>query len=55
MSDEKNKVAKNDITGDKLQSKSPNQKYRDNWDIIFGKKLNANKSSKIKDPQSESD
>jgi hypothetical protein len=43
----KTKTATNDITGDSINSKSSNQKYRDNWDIIFGKK-NADNSSKIK-------
>jgi hypothetical protein len=28
-------VTKNDVTGDKLQSKTSNKKYRDNWDLIF--------------------
>mgnify|MGYP003986231569 FL=1 len=28
-------TAKNDITGDKLQSKITNKKFRDNWDNIF--------------------
>lgn len=31
-------MAKNDITGDNIQSKASNQKFRDNWDQIFGKK-----------------
>lgn len=31
-------MSKNDITGDNIQSKLSNQKYRDNWDLIFGKK-----------------
>ena len=30
-------VAKNDITGDKLQTKVTTQEYRDGWDAIFGK------------------
>lgn len=34
----KNKVAKNDITGDSIQTKSSSQLYRENWDKIFGKK-----------------
>jgi hypothetical protein len=40
MSEEttKNKVAKNDITGDSIQTKSSSQRYRDNWEKIFGKK-----------------
>ena len=32
------KVAVNDITGDSIITKSSNEKYRENWDTIFGKK-----------------
>lgn len=28
----------NDITGDSLVSRTATQSYRDNWDVIFGKK-----------------
>lgn len=31
-------AAKNDVTGDLLVSKTSTQKYRDNYDKIFGKK-----------------
>ena len=31
-------TAKNDITGDALRSKAPNDKYAEGWDRIFGKK-----------------
>lgn len=31
-------VAKNDITGDSIRSKSLSDTGRDNWDRIFGKK-----------------
>lgn len=31
-------VSKNDITGDKIQSKTLSKQGRDNWDNIFGKK-----------------
>ncbi len=31
-------TSKNDITGDELKSKSNNDKYREGWDRIFGKK-----------------
>lgn len=31
-------ATKNDITGDSLKSKPASQKYRDNWERIFGKK-----------------
>ena len=30
-------TARNDITGDSIQSKSNSKKYRDNYDAIFGK------------------
>ena len=30
-------VAKNDITGDKIQTKTTTKEYRDGWDAIFGK------------------
>jgi hypothetical protein len=30
-------VAKNDITGDKIQSKTPSKSYEDNYDNIFRK------------------
>jgi hypothetical protein len=45
---------KNDITGDKIKSKESSQRYRDNWDIIFGANKNADNSSKVKDTQSKS-
>lgn len=32
------KVAVNDITGDSIFTRSSTEKYRDNWDRIFGKK-----------------
>lgn len=31
-------VAKNDITGDSIQTKAASQAYADNYDRIFGKK-----------------
>lgn len=31
-------VAKNDITGDSIQTKGVSASYRDNYDLIFGKK-----------------
>lgn len=33
-------TAKNDITGDNIKSKLTSNEYRDNWDLIFGKKKN---------------
>ena len=31
-------VARNDITGDTIQTKGVSNAYRDNYDLIFGKK-----------------
>lgn len=31
-------IAKNDITGDKLASRGTTEAYRNNYDLIFGKK-----------------
>ena len=31
-------ATKNDITGDTLKTKPASDKYRENWDRIFGKK-----------------
>ena len=31
-------ASKNEHTGDELKSKIPSEKYRDNYDLIFGKK-----------------
>lgn len=31
-------AAKNDVTGDSIQSKMPSKAYVDNYDAIFGKK-----------------
>ena len=32
------KTARNDVTGDWLQSKPNNEMFEKNWDVIFGKK-----------------
>lgn len=37
-------AAKNDITGDSLVSKSSNEKFRSEWDRIFGKKKETQES-----------
>ena len=31
-------TSKNDITGDEIKSKTSNEKYREGWERIFGKK-----------------
>jgi len=38
-------MAINDITGDKLVSKSTTQEFRDGWDRIYGGLLNKDKPS----------
>lgn len=42
MTEEKQKVTCNDITGDKIQSKSNSDLYRKGWDLIFGENKNNN-------------
>lgn len=37
---------RNDITGDSIQTKPTSQKYRDNWERIFGKKKEQKKKEK---------
>jgi hypothetical protein len=32
------KTARNDVTGDLLQSKPNSEQFEKNWDLIFGKK-----------------
>jgi len=34
-------ATKNDITGDAIKTKAPNQKYRDNYEAIFSKDKEA--------------
>lgn len=31
-------ITKNDVTGDRIVSKSSNAKYAEGWELIFGKK-----------------
>ena len=35
-------VAKNDITGDSIKSRTNSKAYQDNYDLIFGKKKEDN-------------
>jgi hypothetical protein len=50
----KGMTAKNDITGDKLQSKVTNKKFRDNWDnIFFSMKNRKEKIEKEKNKKNE--
>ena len=34
-------ATKNDITGDDIKTKNTSQRYRDNWERIFGKNREA--------------
>lgn len=43
-------VVKNDITGDKIQTKPTTKEYADNWDRIFGK---ADKLKESRDKEAE--
>ena len=47
-------TAKNDVTGDAIRTKQSSQKYRDNWDAIFGKK-SKQKSKEAKKDERNSD
>lgn len=45
-------ASKNDITGDEIKTKGSNEKYRENWERIFGKDKQKGKPSESKDVQS---
>jgi hypothetical protein len=40
-------TTRNDITGDELRSKTPTDKYRDNYDKIFGNKDQKHKQQDL--------
>jgi hypothetical protein len=40
-------TTRNDITGDELRSKTPTEKYRDNYDKIFGNKDQKHKQQDL--------
>lgn len=46
MTEEKQKVTCNDITGDKIKSKANSDLYRKGWDLIFGENKNNNNQGK---------
>jgi len=46
-------VAKNDITGDAIQSRTNNRAYEDGWDRIFGKKKAKDAQPQITDPDDQ--
>ena len=46
-------MSTNDITGDKLQTKTTTDAYRDGWEAIFGKKDAENELDKTEKEQEE--
>ena len=46
-------VARNDITGDAIQTRRVSDAYRDNYDLIFGKKKNKAVDSGVLDAYNE--
>lgn len=46
-------VARNDITGDAIQTRGSSDAYRDNYDLIFGKKKNKVIDSEVLDAYNE--
>lgn len=46
-------VARNDITGDAIQTRGSSDAYRDNYDLIFGKKKNKVLDSEVLDAYNE--
>ena len=46
-------VARNDVTGDAIQTKGVSDAYRDNYDLIFGKKKKKEVDSEVLDAYNE--
>jgi len=44
-------TARNDITGDKIQTSVPSKEYKDNWDRIFGKTKEENEKKYLEDKE----
>jgi|TARA_R110002126_G_scaffold104152_1_gene237644 hypothetical protein len=42
-------ASSNDITGDTIRTKAPNDKYSLGWDAIFNQKIPMNERARIKD------
>lgn len=40
-------TAKNDVTGDRIISRSSSERYRENWERIFGKKTSSLSSNVV--------
>lgn len=46
-------VARNDITGDAIQTRGVSDAYRDNYDLIFGKKKKKDVDPEVLDAYNE--
>ena len=46
-------VARNDITGDAIQTRGVSDAYRDNYDLIFGKKKKKEVDPEVLDAYNE--
>lgn len=46
-------VAKNDITGDSIKSRTNTNAYEDGWDRIFGKKKAKDPQPQVTDPDDQ--
>ena len=44
-------TTRNDITGDNISSKTTNDKFRDGWELVFGKKNEALNNSEKETPE----
>lgn len=47
-------AAKNDITGDSIQTRGISDAYRDNYDLIFGKKKSKINNEEVKNEEGNS-
>lgn len=47
------KTSKNDVTNDRILSKENTDRYRDNWDRIFGKKKKEIDLEKVREKNFE--
>lgn len=45
-------MATNDVTGDEIRTRAPSDKFRENWDAIFGKR-GEKEQSEDKEPEGE--
>lgn len=48
-------ATRNNITGDRMVTKTTSEEYRNNWDAIFGKKKEAVKEDEEDNPLTSED